>query len=58
MQKVRLTAVVGILLIIASVVGFIGFGMGDGDAFVKIVKLVMAGVMAALGVAVATGEGD
>lgn len=50
-NNLKLTALVGIMVIIAAVVAFIGTG-SDSDNFPKIVKAVMIGVVAALGVSV------
>jgi VIT1/CCC1 family predicted Fe2+/Mn2+ transporter len=46
--NLKLTALVGILIIIAAVVAFIGSG-SDSDNFPKVVKAVMIGVVAAIG---------
>lgn len=52
-NKLKIIAVVGILGIILVIVGFIGFSMGDNKALTTTVKLVMAGVLAALGAGIA-----
>ena len=51
-----MAVVVGILLIIAAIVGFMAVGMGDGDNFVKLTKAVMVGILAVFGVASGLGE--
>lgn len=48
--NLKLTALIGILIIIAAVVAFIGSG-SDSDNFPKVVKAVMIGVVAAIGTA-------
>lgn len=58
-ESTKRIAIVGILSIIAAIVGFMGFGMGDNPSFVAIVKIVFAGVLTALGVAVSVdGDGE
>jgi hypothetical protein len=58
-NNLKLTAIVGIMVIIAAVVAFIGTG-NDSDNFPKIVKAVMIGIVASLGVSVdmAGGGGE
>jgi len=57
--NLKLTAIVGIMVIIGAVVAFIGTG-NDSDNFPKIVKAIMIGIIAALGVSVdlAGGGGE
>jgi hypothetical protein len=45
-------AIVGILAIIAAIVGFMGFSMGDNPSFVAMTKIIMAGVLTALGTSI------
>jgi hypothetical protein len=45
-------AIVGILAIIAAIVGFMGFSMGDNPSFVSMTKIIMAGVLTALGASI------
>lgn len=57
MEKVRLVAVVGVLVIVGSIVAFMGTGSVNED-WPKVTKTIMMGLTAALGVGIAVNDSE